>query len=343
MSLRRHIHRYVPAHFQDPFGLAWRLIRSGDAAAWFAMAAAAGGAACAPLDAAIAPLERRLIAAKGAEAKRPLIFVCGAPRSGTTVVCQTLVSHLPVGYFSNLTALFPRSPLAAQRLLGRFLKRPSAAYHSFYGRTQGLAGTNDALFLWDRWLGEDRSAAPASIDGKRREAMRSFFAACGEVFNQPLVNKNNSLNLSAHLVAEILPEARFICLTRDRRQLARSLYRARYDIHGSPSAAYGVAQPGTDATTGDPVRAVCDQTVFYENTNERQRQRLGDDRFWIVSYEQFCLDPSSLVRRVASEVLGDEGLVVGTPPRAFAVSRGERVAHDVAERIDAQLPLAASG
>jgi hypothetical protein len=343
MSLRRHIHRYVPAHLQDPFGLAWRLIRSGDAAAWFAMAAAAGGAACAPLDAALAPMEQRLVAEREAATKRPLIFVCGAPRSGTTVVYQTLVSHLPVGYFSNLTALFPRSPLAAQRLLGRFLTRPPAAYHSFYGRTQGLAGTNDALFLWDRWLGEDRAAAPANIDEKRRAAMRSFFAACGEVLGQPLVNKNNSLNLSAHLVAEILPEARFICLTRDRRQLARSLYRARNDIHGSHSAAYGVAQPGCDSNARDPVRAVCDQTEFYEAANERQRRRLGDDRFWIISYEQFCQDPASLVHRVAREALGDERLVVGTPPRSFPTSRGERVARDVAERIDAHLPLVASG
>jgi hypothetical protein len=340
MNLRRLLHRYVPAQFHDPVGLALRLVRTGDPAAWFAMAGAAAGAAAAPLDAALAPCERRLVSdfAKHRNAeRRPLVFVCGAPRSGTTVVYQTLVSHLPVAYFSNLTALFPKSPLVAQRLFGRFVARPAAEYHSFYGRTQGLGGTNDALQLWDRWLGSDRSAVPAALTPEARRDMAEFFRACDAVFDRPLVNKNNSLNLTAHLVAECLPQATFLCLSRDRRQLARSLYRARCDIHGSPAAAYGVAPSDIAAAAADPVQSVCEQAAFYDETNRRQLERLGAERFWIVGYEQFCRDPAALVRRVAREVLGDEQCLVGQPPSSFAASRGERVPADVAARIDAEL------
>ena len=74
-----------------------------------------GPIAAAPADFALSPFERRLTQSVTVP-RHPLILVCGAPRSGTTVVYQTLVNHLPVAYFSNLTALFPRSPLAAQRL-----------------------------------------------------------------------------------------------------------------------------------------------------------------------------------------------------------------------------------
>jgi hypothetical protein len=335
MGLRQLLHRYVPANFHDPLGLAMRLVRSGDPAALFAMLTAAGGAAATPIDVALAPAERRLMRAPK-PSRHPLVLVCGAPRSGTTVVYQTLVRHLPVAYFSNLTALFPRAPLMAQRLFGRFLARPPDEFHSFYGRTQGLAGTNDALSLWDRWLGGDRTTAPAQLDPQHRQAMRTFFAACDALFDRPLVNKNNSLNLSAHLVAECLPHARFICMTRDRRQLAQSLYRARCDIHGDARAAYGAGPPRA-AQDADPIQAVCRQAAYYDDVNARQRERLGDDCFWLVSYEEFCRDPGAVVRRVARDVIGDERLVVGRPPKSFAASTADRVSRDVATRIDAEL------
>lgn len=334
--MRQILHRYVPAHFHDPFGLALRLVRSRDPAALFAMATAAGGLAAAPLDLLLQPFEARLVA-EPAAAQRPLLFVCGAPRSGTTVVYQTLVSHLPVAYFSNLTALFPRSPLTAHRLLGRMTTKPAAAYRNYYGRTPGLSGTNDALFLWDRWLGDDRAAAPQAIEANRGRAMTSFFAACDREFARPLVNKNNSLNLSAHLVAELLPQATFLCVTRDVRRLARSLYSARCDIHGRPDAVYGVDAPATPPDASDAVASVCSQAQYYERVNLQQRDRLGPERFWLVPYEEFCRDPGALVRRVAGSVLGDENLVEGRPPASFTASMSDRIAAEVAARIDDQL------
>lgn len=334
MAWRRLLHRYVPANFHDPVGLASRLLRTGDPAALFAMATAAGGLALAPLDAALAPWERRFVRCAG-DAQFPLLFICGAPRSGTTLAYQTLVNHLPVAYFSNLTSLFPRAPLIAHRLLQRFVGVPTPTYASYYGRTRGLAGANDALYLWDRWLGSDRTTSPKLLTEPRRRDMRAFFAACDAEFGRPLVNKNNSLNLSAHLIAECLPQARFLCMTREARPLARSLYRARCAIHGGPGTMYG-AGPGEHLLPADPVRSVCEQAAYYEEVNRSQCERVGPDRFWLVSYEQFCRNPAALVRRVAAEIFGDEGAVTGTIPKAFVASSAARVSADVVARIDSE-------
>lgn len=330
------LRRYVPAHFNDPVGLALRLVRTGDPAAWFAMATAAAGVAAAPLDALLQRAERRYISSASAGAKRqPLLFICGPPRSGTTVVYQTLVNHLPVAYFSNLTALFPRSPLSAHRLLERFVPRPrQAAYRSYYGRTTGLAGTNDALHLWDRWLGADRSHAPASIPAQQQQAMQAFFAACSQSFRRPLINKNNNLNATAHLVAESLPEARFLCLTRNRRDLAQSLFRARQEIHGAADQPYGLADSSSDGV--DPIASVCEQVDLFEKLASQQREHLGD-RFQIVEYEAFCRDPGTLVRRVARELFGDESRVRTPIPAQFAPPRGNRLPAELVTRLDAEL------
>ncbi len=228
MGARQLLHRYVPAHFHDPAGLALRLMRTGDPAAHFAMGSAAAGIAAAPLDLVFSPWEKRLVAsaASTGPACHPLILVCGPPRSGTTVVYQTLVNHLPVAYFSNLTALFPRSPLIAERIFGRFVAPSAAGYHSYYGHTAGLGGTNDALYLWDRWLGRDRDRPVQLLTEFQRRTMKRFFDAADHVFDKPLVNKNNNLVTTAHLAADALPQARFLCLVRRRRELAQSLYRA---------------------------------------------------------------------------------------------------------------------
>src|SRR5262245_45670092 len=110
--------RLIPPTFHDPFGLALRLARSRDPDAYFAMSTALLSPLTAPLDRLLALAERRIYA-RATAPQRPILFVTGAPRSGTTLVSQALVHHLPVTYFNNLSALFPRAPIVANRLFGR--------------------------------------------------------------------------------------------------------------------------------------------------------------------------------------------------------------------------------
>ncbi len=301
--LRATLHKFVPAHFHDPFGLAFRLLRTGDPAARFAMGSALAGLALTPFDLVLSLAERRRTRRAGPPI-RPLLFVCGPPRSGTTLVSQVLISHLPVAYFNNLTSLFPRAPLTANAVLGRRIKRPPADFHSYYGRSRRLAGSNDALYLWDRWLGIDRSRIPAALQPGRRGEMVQFFGALESLTGRPLVAKNNNLNAVAHLVAEALPTASFLCLDRDPGFLAQSLLRARREIHGDEATPYGFHDPGPSA--GSPIESVCRQVAFHRGLMRRQQETLGS-RFRVVSYEQFCRNPEETVRMAAGAMLGLPG------------------------------------
>jgi len=299
--LRQLLQRYVPSSFDHPVALAVRLLRSGDGAARFAVGAAAAGLAIAPLDLALVPLERSLYRRSG-ESMCPIALVCGAPRAGTTLVQQTLVQHLPVSYFTNLTSLFPASPLVATRVGSRLLRDSNPAYRSFYGRTPGLSGINDALYLWDRWLGADRTTTSPRLSPRAARAMRQFFAAWTRAAGRPLAAKCNHLNVSAHLVGNALPEAVFICIERDPLWLGQSLLKAREVLHGDRRRPYGVAE--MDAACGDEVESVARQVRYHAQLAVRQQQRLGAARFWRVQYEDFCRDPARLVRRVGQALLG---------------------------------------
>jgi len=299
--MRGALARFVPPHFQDPFGLAWRLLRSRRPEARYAMASAAAGPLLAPLDLLLARAERRRLAA-AAPPRLPILLVMGPPRSGTTLVALALIRCLPVSYWNNLTALFPRAPISANLLFGRPLRPDSVSLENYYGRTRGAAGPNDGLHLWDRWLGGDRTRSPERIAPEAGAAMARFFGAWEAALGGPLVAKNNSLNGCAALVGEWLPGARFLCLRREPLWLAQSLLEARRLIHGDPSRSYGIDDPDR-APALDPFADVARHVRFLAAQAERQRAALGP-RFLDLSYEAFCADPVEVVSRLAREALG---------------------------------------
>jgi Sulfotransferase family len=314
--LRGFLHRYVSAQFHDPFGLFFRLVRTGHPAAYFAMAVAGLGIILTPLDMLLQIFEQRLYH-NANKPHMPLIFVCGAPRTGTTFVTQVLINNLPVGFFNNLTAVFPRSPITASRLFGRFLVRRILTYDSYYGKSLHFSGPNDALYIWDRWFGTDRAIIPASLGAVNQEEMIRFLGAYEQFLQKPIINKNNNLNTYASVVANIFENAYFICMTRDPLYLAQSLLKARMDIHGDVHVPYGIDSP-YHTHPDDYIESLCEQVLFHEQAAKEQQQLVGEGRFWIVQYEEFCCHPEALIQRVSTEILGlpvsDVNLKVGHKP-----------------------------
>ncbi|MCB0031474.1 MAG: sulfotransferase, partial [Anaerolineales bacterium] len=63
-------------------------------------------------------LEERLLQRMVTNNVEPLqlLFVVGAPRSGTTLLYQLLATRFAVSYFNNFTARFTAAPLLGQKL-----------------------------------------------------------------------------------------------------------------------------------------------------------------------------------------------------------------------------------
>lgn len=322
---RRWLHRFIPSHFHDPVGLTRRLLRSGDPAAVFAMQEALLGLMAAPLDMLLQIAERRRYR-NASDPRLPLLFICGAARTGTTLVEQVLIEHLPFTFINNLTAVFPRAPLTANRIFRPGVPRGGAPYHNYYGKTVGFSGPNDGLHLWDRWLGKDRTKIRSSLTSEEQVDMRRFFGAMEQFFGRPILAKNNSLSACASLVAEVFPRAFFICMTRDPLYLAQSQLKARLEIHGRDDIPYGLSQPADNGAAGtDVVENICRQVLFHEQIVREQQSRIGAERFWVVQYEAFCQDPSALVDEVAAKILGQPSPIGATRLPPFTPSTQVRI------------------
>jgi hypothetical protein len=307
--LRSTIHRAVPSHFNDPIGLALRIVVSRNPDALAAAFQAALRLALTPADAVLSLVPR---SAGRTDPKGPVVFVTGPPRSGTTLLYQLLIRSLPVAYVTNLASLMPRSAARGAFPLTAAMVNSRVRAESYYGRTRALSGSSDGLEFWDAWIGGDRLRVPTAIEPDAAQAMRRFFGMFEERTGRPVLCKNNNLLAYAHLVADALPTARFLCLTREPVYLAQSLLKARRDIHGSDSVSYGIADQ-SGAGTDDPIADVWRQVGFYERLTADQRARIGADRFLMVSYEHLCEDPTGMIRNLARSAFDIDGLTVEIP------------------------------
>jgi Sulfotransferase family len=297
--------------FRDPVGLARRMLTDDNPTARRALARAAAAPLLRPVDAMLGREERRRLASAAPSSSAPMMLVVGAPRSGTTLVAQTLVHQLRVSFPTNLGAWFPTSPISAQRRFGRPLRASRTDRRNYYGQTPGLHDHNDAFHLWNRWLGSDRYRAGPLSDAATTD-LRRFFAAWHATFRDPFVNKNNRNTDALVELADALPRATLLVVERDHDAVARSLITARRLVHGDEQRAWGLlARDATSPT--DVAHAVDDQLAAIERRIDDALGIIDTTRIMRVRFEEFCADPDRLVAAIAAR-LATERIQSSTPP-----------------------------
>ncbi len=322
---------YIPQGPQKPLRLALSLLFSKNPAARSALYFAIGGLAMAPLDLLLKPFENSFVH-RYDRPKLPIFLVAGPPRSGTSLVAQYLVNVFDVSYLNNLTSLFPRSPLTINRIWGRNSISNTGDYDAFYGRSKNFSGFNDALYIWDRWLGRNRSEVPNVLAHGSEFDMPSFFAALEALYSKPIVGKVNRLNVCASIVAPYLPTAKFLFVKRDPLFLAQSLLVARERIVGNMSLPYGVNH--SDADPSDPVTDVCRQVKFHFDSMRREANAIPPDNILWVQYEDFCANPVKVAEKIKSETteLGYRKNI-NSQPTSFNISDKRTLSAQTFERL----------
>ena len=306
-----------PRNLADPVGLVLRMLRSGERAAYSALGLAALQVAAQPLDRLLLAKERRTLL-EGGPLSHPIVLIVGLPRSGTTLAYQVLASAFRCSFFDNFSALFPRSTISAARALGRNGRRKPNSFASYYGKTAGLSGPNDAFHVWNRWLGDDHYLPKFPLDPEVAEDMRRFFGAWMTAFPGPLVNKNNRNSLCMSELATILPSAFFVVVERDPIYVAQSLYSARIRIHGDASIGWGLgAEHRPDRRDDDGVSSVCDQVIQMTERTRLEIASVPPGRLIRIRYEDFCAAPRKEADRVASAVRTFAGVAMEPDPLVY--------------------------
>ncbi|RMF73059.1 MAG: hypothetical protein D6744_16105 [Planctomycetota bacterium] len=105
--------------------------------------------------------------ADGPPIRMPLLAVCGAPRTGSTVTYQVLSQAFDCYYISNLQNVFFRTPLAGHIIARRVTKPYVSDYRSAGGFVAGLNGPAEAMNFWTYWCDHQLTECTPSPSERR--------------------------------------------------------------------------------------------------------------------------------------------------------------------------------
>lgn len=257
------------------------------------------------LNALLAPLETKATRSFD-RPRQAVIFLVGAPRSGSTVLSQVMAQSSLFGYTSNFVARFWAAPYIGARIeqaLGIRQGHSISSFRSTFGVTEGWSGPHEFGYFWNRWfpfeethkLGEEQIAR-VDRDGLRREV-----AALASVYQLPMFFKSMLCSFQIRLLAEAFDTAVFVVCKRSPLFQAQSLLMARQALLGSKERWWSLRPKEYPELLRLPYHEQVVAQIFYTLEDiESQLAELDSRRRLDVAYETFCADPRGQVEKIAA-------------------------------------------
>lgn len=278
------------------------------------------------------PVEKTFYADANPAECRP-VFIVGAPRSGTTLLGQVLMSA-GFGYISNFVARFWLAPSVGIRLQRAILgtgREAPAEFASRYGVTTDALDAHEFGYFWDQWfdLGQETHTlsqderASIDIDG----LTKSVAALCSQ-FDHPLVFKNTTwCSAQADFLAMCFPRAVFVFIERHPLFAAQSILVARRERYGSDQVWWS-NRPSTfrDLKQMSPWEQVVGQVIDCVADTEASLAEVPGGRIVRLDYASLCDDPRAVARRVAA--MTSCSISDGLVPARFDRSDRQRVSDE---------------
>ena len=262
----------------------------------------------------LADVEKKL-ESQAVATKWPLVFVIGAPRSGTTLTSQILISTGAYAWVTNFIARFWEAPALGAKIahaLGVTDKEFRSSFDSEFGTTRGWLEPHEFGYFWNRFfdLGQpthkltEQELARVDASGLQRAIER-----LQAEFDAPLILKNNTwCTFQVSFLARLFPHAVFVACFRDEILLAQSLLLARRERLEDPTEWWSVRPPTYAELRRLPeIEQVLRQARDIQTELERELRAIAPTRVVRVDYAELCRDPAALCRCTAAAAGVDAG------------------------------------
>lgn len=216
----------------------------------------------------------------------PVVFILGAPRSGTTLIYQYLTSIGSMAYLTNLASVFCWCPAFISTLFG-FRSAQQGLFISEYGVSRGLTSPSEASEIMRIWFErQESSQVRTAIQRISKKDTRAFI----------LKNVWNVNHLDA---ISRLPGPKFIVVVkRDIFATARSILRDHEQaefILNKFSISNRDVQSKADLASG------LEGVASYYDRLELAIRRHGFNSM-VMQYEEFCAQPKRFIDEYLSHI-----------------------------------------
>ncbi len=277
------------------------------------------------------PLEQSMLSK--ADTAPPPVFIIGAPRSGTSLLYELMITRFRFAYMSNAAHRFYKTPLAASRIFAKPIDEWQGNFTSSYGHIDGWGAPNEGGWIWQRWLADGDWRDGANFPETSAIELRCLLAGFSHLANAPFLNKNVMHSNRLRLMHRIWPDALFVEVRRDALDNARSIIRAER-AEGGPkkhSDEWWSVRPRLAklyAGKPDSQRAAA-QVVGVTQDIAEDIAEIGANRLLSVDYLDMCRNPGAVLTQIAQFLVSNGAAVEdrGTVPNAFPVRPSKPLDH----------------
>ena len=245
----------------------------------------------------------------GSTLRYPVIFVVGAPRSGTTLIHEAIVQAFRVGFFSNLHHRYYMAPAVAESIYGISEKIPaSGSYASDLGHINGLYRPSECWNFWYRFFPrQPHHVKSGALTESTLTGIHSEFLRLESLLERPFVVKNLPCAMRIEAIREAIPNSLFLYVKRGIINNALSILSARRKLMSNANEWWSVQPPNiAELIHGTPEEQSVNQVNSINLEIERCRRLLGTADFLDISYEEFCGDTALVLQDIVN-FLRDHG------------------------------------
>lgn len=258
---------------------------------------------------ALADLECEYIAAQK-QSDQPILFICGSPRSGTTLITQVLARSDLFNYPDNFVARFWRVPfigLYVEKLIGlrNPMNRSEGSFESNFGRTTDVLDPHEFTYFWKYWLKPDGNHdvfSESKFNEIDIEGLRQEMNAMISIHNKPMFFKNELILSNPGLMHKIFPNSYFVVIKRDILPNALSIFNARKRYCGSENEWFSTRSSNYEELIKQPVEVQIAGQIngIYD---EIAKQSLDfPDRIINITYEELCDNPFKTILKIVQHI-----------------------------------------
>ena len=231
------------------------------------------------------------------------IFIIGAPRSGTTLLSQLFSGCTNAGYPNNLMASFWNAPITGALLSTRWTEDKIFTGNSNFGQTLDYREPHEFGAFWRSNLLMDGMEQPDDIltESIKWNHLANTLKDVSRVFSVPVVYKAFHLAWFICEISRVLPDSKWIWITRNTVDNARSSLDLRRHMHNDINKWASSKPIGIEKYfVKNPYLEVVAQVELINQWIDSQLKEINQDNCLSLSLESLVTDPAATFKKVAT-------------------------------------------